>query len=148
MEAGIIKSEESSVSDIIVLPMTENYEYVYKVANLLRENNINVLGFKYDIEIAALSVEDGIKSVADFKADNDYSFIMGVDLNQGIFKGFLTYFGNVSTGSYSIPGTVFIDKYGFSTKAETSLDLIVFPLEFFLVQIISIDSISTNFTSE
>ena len=28
MEAGIIKSEESSVSDIIVLPMTENYEYV------------------------------------------------------------------------------------------------------------------------
>ena len=40
------------------------------------------------------------------------------------------------------------DKYGFSTKAETSLDLIVFPLEFFLDQIISIDSISTNFTSE
>jgi histidyl-tRNA synthetase len=42
MEAGIIKSEESSVADIIVLPMTENYEYVYKVANILRESNIKV----------------------------------------------------------------------------------------------------------
>lgn len=42
MEAGIIKSVESSVSDIIVLPMTENFEYVYRVANLLRENNIKV----------------------------------------------------------------------------------------------------------
>ena len=42
MEAGIIKSTESSVSDIIVLPMTENYEYVYKVASKLRESSIKV----------------------------------------------------------------------------------------------------------
>ena len=39
MEAGIIKSEESSVSDIIVLPMTESFEYVY---NLLRQSDIKV----------------------------------------------------------------------------------------------------------
>jgi len=42
LEAGIIKSEESSVSDITLLPMTENFEYVYKVSNVFRENNIKV----------------------------------------------------------------------------------------------------------
>ena len=42
MEAGIIKSEESSVSEITILPMTENFEYVYKVANTFRQNNIKV----------------------------------------------------------------------------------------------------------
>lgn len=40
LEAGIIKSEESTVSDITILPMTENYEYVYKVSNVFRKNNI------------------------------------------------------------------------------------------------------------
>ena len=42
MEAGIIKSTESSVSEITILPMTENFEYVYKVANTFRNNNIKV----------------------------------------------------------------------------------------------------------
>ena len=42
MEAGIIKSEESSVSDVTILPMTENYEYVYKVSSIFRKNNIKV----------------------------------------------------------------------------------------------------------
>lgn len=41
-EANIIKQENSSVSDITVLPMTENYEYVYNFVNLLRERNIKV----------------------------------------------------------------------------------------------------------
>ena len=40
MEANIINKEESSVSEITVLPMTENFEYVYKVANIFRNNNI------------------------------------------------------------------------------------------------------------
>lgn len=42
LEAGIIKSEETSVSDITILPMTENFKYVYKVSNIFRENNIKV----------------------------------------------------------------------------------------------------------
>ncbi len=42
LEAGIIKSEESSVSDISILPMTENYKYVYKVSTIFRNNNIKV----------------------------------------------------------------------------------------------------------
>ena len=42
LEAGIIKSEESSVSDITILPMTDNFKYVYKVSNIFRENNIKV----------------------------------------------------------------------------------------------------------
>ena len=42
LEAGIIKSEESSVSDITILPMTENFKYVYNVSNIFRENNIKV----------------------------------------------------------------------------------------------------------
>ena len=42
LEAGIIKSEESSVSDVTILPMTENFKYVYKVSNIFRENNIKV----------------------------------------------------------------------------------------------------------
>ena len=42
LESGIIKSEESSVSDITILPMTENFKYVYKVSNIFRENNIKV----------------------------------------------------------------------------------------------------------
>ena len=41
-EAGVIKSTESSVSDITILPMTENLEYVYKYTNILKENNIKV----------------------------------------------------------------------------------------------------------
>jgi len=42
LEAGIIKSEETSVSDITILPMTDNFKYVYKVSNTFRENNIKV----------------------------------------------------------------------------------------------------------
>ena len=42
LEAGIIKSEESSVSDITILPMTDNFKYVYKVSNIFRENNVKV----------------------------------------------------------------------------------------------------------
>ena len=39
-EAGIIKSDTNSVSDVIILPMTENFNYVYKVASIFRQNNI------------------------------------------------------------------------------------------------------------
>ena len=41
-EANILTEENSVVSDIMVLPMTENYEYVYNFVNILRENNIKI----------------------------------------------------------------------------------------------------------
>ena len=60
-------------------------------------------------------------------------------------QGYL-YYGPESSAyvapSKAIAIGVYYDKYGFSTKAETSLDLIISPLEFFLVQIISTALIS------
>lgn len=41
-EANVIKTEESSVADITVLPMTTNYAYIYKYVNTLKKNNITV----------------------------------------------------------------------------------------------------------
>lgn len=41
-EAKIIKNDNNYVCDITILPITENYEYVYKTANELRKNNIKV----------------------------------------------------------------------------------------------------------
>ena len=41
-EANIIKIDNNSVADITVLPMTENYEYVYKYVNKLRSKNIKI----------------------------------------------------------------------------------------------------------
>lgn len=42
-EAQVIKNENNSCADLIILPMDDsNYEYVYKVASLLRNNNFSV----------------------------------------------------------------------------------------------------------
>ena len=41
-EANIIKIDNNSVADITFLPMTENYEYVYKYVNKLRSKNIKI----------------------------------------------------------------------------------------------------------
>lgn len=41
-EANIIKDEKNSVADITVLPITNDYEYVYKFTNKLMKNNIRV----------------------------------------------------------------------------------------------------------
>ena len=43
-EANLIKYVDDSVADITILPMTNNYEYIYNVANVLRNN-----GHKVDI---------------------------------------------------------------------------------------------------
>lgn len=40
--ANIIKEENNSVADITILPMTNNYEYVYNFASILRKNNVKV----------------------------------------------------------------------------------------------------------
>ena len=41
-EANILKSENNSVADITVLPLTDNYEYVYKIVNILRNKNVKI----------------------------------------------------------------------------------------------------------
>ena len=41
-EAVVIKATDSSVADITILPMTENYEYVYKFSNLLKRFGVRV----------------------------------------------------------------------------------------------------------
>lgn len=41
-EAGVIKTTDSSVADITILPMTENYEYVYEFSNLLKRFGVRV----------------------------------------------------------------------------------------------------------
>jgi len=41
-ESNIIKDIDNNVSDITVLPLCENYEYIYKYFNLLKDNNIKV----------------------------------------------------------------------------------------------------------
>ena len=38
--ANIIKPIKSSLADVVILPMTNNYSYIYNVANMLRKNNI------------------------------------------------------------------------------------------------------------
>ena len=42
-EANLLKEDNTSVSQITILPMTDNYEYVYKVSNTFRNS-----GFKVD----------------------------------------------------------------------------------------------------
>ena len=41
-EINLIKSEKKAISDVLVISMTNNFEYVSKVANKLREEGKNV----------------------------------------------------------------------------------------------------------
>lgn len=88
------------------VPCQEEFPYIEQLHN----------SYKDQVEIVALSVEDSITSVVNFQLDNEYTFTMGVDIGKSVFKPFLGYFGNPSTGSYSIPATAFIDKYGFINR--------------------------------
>ncbi len=40
VEAGIINVNNTSSSDLIILPMTNNYKYIYEVNNIIRNNGI------------------------------------------------------------------------------------------------------------
>ena len=72
MEAGIIKCDSVSSSDVIILPMCEDYSYVYKVANILKDMgySINICytdkGFKQKIRYAE-------------RLNNKYAIIIGDD---------------------------------------------------------------------
>ncbi len=57
-EAKVIDEDNNSVSDLVVLPMTDNLEYIYKFTNELRKNNIKIdicyleKGFKHLMKYA------------------------------------------------------------------------------------------------
>ena len=58
LESGIIKVEEESSSDIMILPMCDNYKYIYEVDNILKSSGISTnicfieKGFKQKIRYA------------------------------------------------------------------------------------------------
>lgn len=78
--------------------------------------------YKENVEIFALSVEsyDSIEDVQEFKETYELSFPMGRDIRRLLLWSFIRFFGDASTGSYSVPGTVFVDKYGFVHKTCSS----------------------------
>ena len=85
-ESNIIKSEESSVADVVVLPLTQNYEYIYKVVNELRSNEI-----KTDV----CFMDKGFKQLLKYanKQNIDYSVIIGdneIEKNIAILKNMKT----------------------------------------------------------
>ena len=52
-EKKLIEAKKKSIADIIILPMTQNYEYVCKVANKLRQEGSNVQIYLEDKKIKA-----------------------------------------------------------------------------------------------
>lgn len=58
MEAGIIKVQDESSSDIMILPMCDNFDYIYEINNILKSQNISTnicyieKGFKQKIRYA------------------------------------------------------------------------------------------------
>ena len=76
-EAGVIKTTDSSVADITILPMTENYEYVYKFSNLLKR-------FGVRIDTAFLGKFKQLMRYAD-KQKTPYVLIIGDDeISKGV----------------------------------------------------------------
>jgi len=72
MDAKIINPSEKCTSDVIIVPMTENYDYVYKVFNKLKDMNLKVnicfldKGFKQKLRYAE-------------RLNNKYAIIIGDD---------------------------------------------------------------------
>ena len=52
-EINLIKSEKKAISDVLVISMTNNFEYVSKVANKLREEGKNVQVYYEDKKVKA-----------------------------------------------------------------------------------------------
>ena len=72
IEEGIIKEENNSSSDVVILPMCDNYAYIYKVNKIIREFGVSTnicfinKGFKQKIRYAD-------------KLNNKYVIIIGED---------------------------------------------------------------------
>ena len=72
MECGILRIDDVSSSDIMILPMCDNYEYIYKVDNLLKKENI-ITDICY--------IDKGFKQKLNYanKMNNKYVVIIGED---------------------------------------------------------------------
>ena len=76
-EVNLIKDNDVSVADITVLPMTDNYEYVYKFTNILRKNNISVdvcfleKGFKHLMKYADRQKTPYVIIIGDDEVENN-----------------------------------------------------------------------------
>lgn len=86
-EAKVINKDNNSVSDLVVLPMTDNLEYIYKFTNELRKNNIK-------IDICYL--EKGFKHLMKYANKQNAPFVLIVGDNE-IEKG-VAILKNMKTG--------------------------------------------------
>ena len=71
-EIGVIKVDEASSSDIMILPMCDNYGYIYEVNNILKGLNLSV---------NVCYLDKGFKSKMKYanKMNNKYVIIIGED---------------------------------------------------------------------
>ena len=84
-DANIIKNECSSVADITVLPLTNNYEFIYQFTNILRQNGVKV-------DIAYLEKFKQLMKYAD-RQKSAFALIIGDDeiaKGTAIFKDMVT----------------------------------------------------------
>ena len=86
LEVGIIKIENVSSSELLILPMTSNYKYVYDINNLLRS---------YNVESDICYLNSGFKQKMKYanKMGNKYVAIIGddeVNNNTIVLKNMIT----------------------------------------------------------
>ena len=86
-EANVINDENNSVCDLVVLPMTDNLEYIYKFTNELRKNNIK-------IDICYL--EKGFKQLMKYANKQNAPYVLIIGDNE-IEKG-IAIIKNMKTG--------------------------------------------------
>lgn len=78
LESGIISSDYSSSSDVMILPMCDNYKYIYEIDSILKKSNIST---------NICYIEKGFKQKMKYanKMNNRYVIIIGEDeVNKGI----------------------------------------------------------------
>ena len=79
-EMNLIKTEKKSISDVLVIPMTENMEVAIKLANELRKEDINTEVFLNDKKLKAKM------KYAD-KLEIPFAIVVGEDeINNNKFK--------------------------------------------------------------
>ena len=72
LEENLIKIDESSASDIMIVPLCDNYKYIYEINNMLKNKNISV---------SICYLDKGIKQKMKYanKMKNKYIILIGED---------------------------------------------------------------------
>ncbi len=72
LEENLIKIDESSASDIIIVPLCDNYKYIYEINSMLKNKNISV---------SICYLDKGIKQKMKYanKMKNKYIILIGED---------------------------------------------------------------------